>query len=84
MHGAAAGLLSASHLTSPIGAPTTSTNSNLDGFFASQSNSVSVGSNATSTSISSNNSTLTPGLLAHLQEVFGFDWLDDSDANPLD
>jgi hypothetical protein len=56
---------------------------NLDGFYAGLVNSLQSGSSSTQMSSSSSDSP-SPAFLAHLEAVFGFDWLDDSAANPLE
>jgi hypothetical protein len=54
----------------------------LDNFFGGLANAANFGLTSKS-STSNSNSTLSAGLLAHLADRLGFDWLDDSAENPL-
>jgi len=56
---------------------------NLDRYYAGLADSLSMVQTSSSNK-NSNPTSVDPRILAHLQAVLGFDWLDDSDANPLD
>jgi hypothetical protein len=55
----------------------------LDSYYTGLADSLNLAQNSSSQKNSSSTS-LSPAFLAHLREAQGFDWLDDSDASPLD